>query len=194
MDLDCADLWAMEPSGGPGGSLGLEWIEPWVRPHGSWHGEGIEHHPVRLAVRDRRTVGDVVTAGDVGEYVVSPRFVELLENRGFTGWSTYPVEISGRTSELLDDYLGLWFTGRIGPIDDRLTEVVTLAPYVPGAPAMPHHRGFCPEADSWDGSDFVVPAGTRWTCVTGRVRDALLAAGTVGVGFTRMSEMTLPVS
>lgn len=88
-------------------------------------------------------------------------------------------------------YRGLSVTGRSGPIDDSLTERVLLPPFVPGRPPVPHSRGFCPEPGSWDGSALFVPRDTFYTCVTSPVRDALLAAGTVGASFHRMSEETL---
>jgi hypothetical protein len=193
MDFDCGDIYSMHPSGKPGGTLSLECLEPGDRTFESWHGAQAHGRPVRLAVRERRKVGDVVTAGDIGEYLVSPRMLDVLTDEGLTGWSTYPVEVTGPTAEQLDGYLGLWITGRSGPIDDRLTERVILPPSVPGAPSMPHYKGFCPAAGSWDGSDFFVPEDTRYTCVTSRVRDVLVSHRMVGVSFARMSEITLLV-
>ena len=191
MDLDCADTYSLGQSFGPGGSLVLQAVDPDLPFEQLALGTLVPEEPVAFRVPQRRKVGDLVGTGSVAPSVVSPALVRCLDEHGSTGWSPFPIRVEGPLADELDGYRGLSVTGRSGPIDDALSERVVLPPSVPGAPSMPHRRGFCPRPGSWDGSDLFVPEGTLFTCLTAPVRDALVAGRLVGLRFERMSELTV---
>lgn len=135
-------------------------------------------------------LGDIAGAGHVVPNVVSPKVIAVLTGGGFTGWSTFPIQVEGSMGDEFTGYAGLSITGRSGPIDDSLSEHVILPPPAPEGRAGPALKGSCPRPGSWDGSDLFVPDGTLYTCVTSRVRAALVARGVVGFSFERMSDVT----
>jgi hypothetical protein len=90
---------------------------------------------------------------------------------GFTGWTTYPVELYGRDGARVPGYHGFGVTGRAGPIDDALGPGYLFAP------------------GSWDGSDVFVTGDGALTMVAQPVRDALLAAGVKNVRLERITEV-----
>jgi hypothetical protein len=191
VDLDCAGVYSMGQTFGPGGTCTLSALEPGPPAEQLAPGTSVPEEPVAFRVVEKRKVGDLVGTGFTGLVVASPALVGCLTEHGFTGWSTFPIRVEGLLADGLAGYRGLSITGRSGPIDDGLSERVVLPPYVPGAPSMPHRKGFCPEPGSWDGSDLFVPEGTFFRCVTSSVRDALVSARLVGLGLQRMSDMTM---
>lgn len=107
-------------------------------------------------------------------YLVSDRIINLLADRKFTGWTTYPVEIRDGSDDLVPGYHGLAVTGRCGPIDDTLSPIEVLPPPVPGGKSMPHHLGLRFQPATWDGSDLFTPEGTGFVFLTESVADGLL--------------------
>jgi hypothetical protein len=53
--------------------------------------------------------------------LISQRVVNLLNEIGARGWSTYDVQLSGKDGKLIEGYHGLAIHGRCGPIDDSRT-------------------------------------------------------------------------
>ncbi len=190
MQLDCAAAFSLGEDFGLAGVLRVRPLEPKAIPADELaRGAVAPEQPVPFKVSEGSVLADLVGTTMVTPYVVSPSFVRCLSDNGFTGWSSFPVRISGRLGEEMAGYRGLSVTGRSGPIDDGLSERVMADPPIPGGRAMPHLKGMCPEADSWDGSDLFLPEGTVALCVTSRVREALLAAGIVGARFERLYEV-----
>jgi hypothetical protein len=190
VDLDCAAAFVLD-RGRIGGALSLEPRDDNLPSYELAVGEIMPAQPVRFAIRGRQKVGDVVGTGFAGLDLVSPRMVRCLTEHGFTGWRTFPVRIEGQRAPELAGFAALSVTGRCGPIDYSMSETVVLPPPVPEGRAMPHRRGLFPLPGSWDGSDLFTPEDTLFTCVTARVRDALIALGAVGVAFVAMSELTM---
>ncbi|MFN8149665.1 MAG: hypothetical protein U0R24_00875 [Solirubrobacterales bacterium] len=125
--------------------------------------------------------------------LVSPKFLRLLDEHGFTGWTTFPVELALDISQALEGYRGLAITGRCGRIEEEMSERITLPPPVPQGHSRPGLRGLCFEPDSWDGSDLFMPEDSAWVLATEQVIGALKYAGIVGVVYRRRSEIELPV-
>jgi hypothetical protein len=117
--------------------------------------------------------GEVVWTRFVGPILLSGPLVGLLRDRGFGGWSTYPVEVRGRKGEVLSPYYGLVVHGRCGPVDTSRGKRV-MKEYPGGL--FPVMKGIGFSEASWDGSDIFMPSdGTGWTLVTEQVKEALLS-------------------
>jgi hypothetical protein len=122
--------------------------------------------------------------------LVSAHFLDVLRAAGFTGWTTFPVKVTLDDGSSLEGYEGLAISGRCGPIDDSLSELVTLPPAVPGGPEQRALRGLCFRPETWDGSDLFTPSeGYTAAFVTTRVKDEVERAGITNVEFKRLSEI-----
>jgi len=132
---------------------------------------------------------DYVTTTYAILQLVSQRFIDVLREGGFTGWSTYPVEVYGKHGELIPGYHGLAITGRCGPIDDSMSELIWCEPVQPGK--TKHYQrllGLYFDPESWDGSDLFCPEGTARVIVRDVVKDALEAVKITNVDFTSITE------
>ena len=136
---------------------------------------------------------DVVETTYPPVLLYSDRLIRVLRDGDCSGWKTYEVEIYDELGHLVSGYHGLVVTGRAGPIVDSLSPAMEVPPYVPGGPVPVHRIGirFLPE--TWDGSDVFRPADTQFTCVTQKVRDALVAAKLTNLRLRRITEIELPL-
>jgi hypothetical protein len=116
-------------------------------------GEATLDAPGRFTYDEGTRARDIVGTTYPPLKLVSDRLVGALA--GFTGWTTYPVELTGRDGEPLPGYHGFAVTGRLV------------------------------EPDDWDGSDVFVTGEGALTFVSEPVRDALLAAGVKNVRLER---------
>ena len=91
----------------------------------------------------------------------------------FSGWRPLPAVVVATDGSERHDYVVPCVEGRSGPIDDALSERVTLPPPVPGAPGGPGLRGLYFEPGTWDGSDVFAPEGTTLTFMTQDVARAI---------------------
>lgn len=150
--------------------------------------------PIAFSIAQGRKGGDFFGTTHVALYLISARFVECLRRNNFTGWRTYPVDIQSEIPAGVGDLAlaGISALGTCGAIDESLSELVLVEPPVRGGLPMPYMRGAHFPADSWDGNDFFVPEGTLYTCVTSRVREAVLAEGLEGVEFTALPDLMWP--
>ncbi len=122
--------------------------------------------------------------------LVSPRFVETLEEDDITGWTTFPVDLA---VEGASGYAGLAVNGRCGAIDDTLSERITIPPPVPEGNAGPGLRGLYFRRGTWDGSDVFTSEDSASIFVTAAVKEALEEAGITGVEFSRLSKIERPL-
>lgn len=115
--------------------------------------------------------------------LISQRVIDLFSEQGFTGWTTYPVELHGKDGNIIPDYYGLAITGRCGSLDfSRSIEVLKDYP----AGKFPVRRGLFFDPQSWDGSHFFMATDYyRWIFVThpvkasfeqGKVRNAIFTS------------------
>jgi hypothetical protein len=121
--------------------------------------------------------------------LVSDRLLAILRERGFSGWTTFPIQISLDDGRALQGYAGFAITGRSGPIDDRFSESAIRPPPVRGGHSGRVLRGLCFDPESWDGSDIFMPEGYAGTFVVEAVKDALEEAAVSNVEFRRLSEI-----
>lgn len=122
--------------------------------------------------------------------LVSERFLAVLRQHNFAGWTTFPVRVVlSEDGRELGGYHGLAVTGRAGPIDDSLSEEVVIPPPVPEGRASPGLRGLCFPPESWDGSDIFTADNEAAIFVVEPVKAALEAAGVTNIDFQRLSEI-----
>lgn len=114
---------------------------------------------------------DVLNSTSGQLMLLSARVCEAM--MPFSGWRPLPAVIVAADGAERRDFVVLCVEGRSGPIDDALSERVTLPPPVPGAPGGPGLRGLYFEPDTWDGSDVFAPEGSTLTFVTQDVGGAI---------------------
>jgi uncharacterized protein DUF1629 len=191
--LDCDAAFALSEGATLGGrSSGLR-----VTPRGPLDnafalvlGEERPAEPIEFVRSQGRIPYDLIGTTWAVVDLVSAKFRGVLEEHGFTGWTTFPVRIIvDDDQEALHGYEGLAVTGRCGALDDSLSERVTLPPPVVGGREAAGLRGLCFPPDSWDGSDVFTHEGRAGVCVVERVKDALEHAGVTNVKFSRLSEI-----
>lgn len=129
-----------------------------------------------------RILDEVVWTDDVAVVLMSPRLVDGFKAESFSGWSTYQARVEANRKSHV--YFGLSITGRCGPIDDNRGEWVNKDDE-PGR----FRRGLFFDVQSWDGSDFFIPAGTLYICITQRVRDYLETASAKNIKCERLTDV-----
>lgn len=118
------------------------------------HGEAVPGSPIRIAHHIGRVLQDLVWVSM--NILVHQRILDILTDAQLTGWSTYPVELTGRQGESIPGYHGLIVTGRCaGLLNDRAHSELVYQE-LPGG-RFPRYRGL--HVEGWDGSDFFVTPG-----------------------------------
>lgn len=152
-------------------------------------GEERPSEPIEFVPAEGRIPGDLIGTTYATITLVSERFLDVLREHGFTGWTTFPARVFLGDGRELDGYHGLAVRGRCGAIDDSLSEKVTLPPPVAAGRARPGLRGLCFPPESWDGNDVFTAEGYAGAFVLERVKEALERADLTNVAFRRLSEI-----
>lgn len=129
---------------------------------------------------------DLVWATEIWPLFINERVEALLQEHGFTGWGTYPVELRGKSGEPIPGYRGLSIHGRCGKIRHRRSSTVTVQ--YPARKAR-RRKGLFFDPDSWDGSDIFLPSsGELFKFVVGDVKRAFEKAKIRNVYFEATTE------
>ena len=152
-------------------------------------GEIVPVEPVRFHHDQGGRLQDLIGTTEGTLTLVSARLVEVLATNGFSGWSTYPIELYDEHGGAISGYHGFAATGRSGPIDPSLSPVMPVPPPVPEGETLPHRIGWRFAPETWDGSDVFSPDGSAAIVVSRSVRDALLRAKVRNVDLTRITEI-----
>jgi hypothetical protein len=138
--------------------------------------------PPTLRWVEGRTKPGPVLWPSIAGLVMREEVAELLKENGFTGWTTYAMQLLGKDGKQIPGYHGIAVTGRCGPIDDDLC-TVAMREYPVGP--QPDWVGKYFAQESWDGSDFFTPEGSRdgSIFITERVKVALEKARVSNVFF-----------
>ena len=134
-------------------------------------------------------VYDVVATTWIVPFLLSPKVVDVLREGSFTGWDVHPARIELNGGKRVEDHGALMVSGRSGPVDDALSETVTLPPPVPEGNEVPGLRGLLFDPASWDGSDVFTPETTTFVMVTDAVREALEAVSPTNLHLERITEI-----
>lgn len=111
---------------------------------------------------------DVLSPNSVSMYIVSKRFIELLEENNITGWKSYPITILDKKEKKISGYVGFSIIGRSGAVDYSKSGVYEKQ-LVPNGPKSKYYKGLYIDLDKWDGSDFFIPDGTLDIIITEKV-------------------------
>lgn len=144
------------------------------------------HQPVNLAYSSGRYPKDIMTA-DVVMYVVSGKFIKVLKDNQFTGWSTFAVKPHDKRGEEIKGYKGLAVTGRCGKIDNSKSKWVKRKAIIGDAMVRVRY-GYYFDPKSWDGSDIFLAEGTGVVFVVKKVKEALENAKISNVEFIKNTE------
>lgn len=115
--------------------------------------------PIVFHQEEGKRMRDVLDMRSVGFFVISDRMKDVLEESGFTGWKTYPIQLYDKKKNLISGYSGFTVTGKGGRV------------YYPLIEAWNPVLGWNPA--SWDGSDFFHFENTRHILITERVMKVL---------------------
>lgn len=142
--------------------------------------------PVGWAMGRAKPVDPVMWTTFVAPVIVADAVVQLLRSHGFTGWSLYEISVRDKQGELVPGYSGLSVTGRCGNIDwAKGVEVPRIRP----AGIFPVWKGLLFDPESWDGSDFFMPAErVGYVFVVEEVKKAFQRAKIRNVDFTPLDQ------
>jgi hypothetical protein len=188
MDFDYSRFYELG-EGFTRGAVRVDAIDEIADPLALTRGEVTPREPIRFRQDEGSRFYDYVGTTWAVLDVVSDRVLGILNESGFTGWTTYRIQMSDRGGNRVTGYQGLAVTGRCGPIDDQLSRVEMLSPPVPEGRVMPHYMGLHFRPETWDGSDVFTPAGTGFVFVTEQVRDALAEAQVTNLSMRPLSEV-----
>lgn len=154
-----------------------------LEPYRLLRGEDYSQHPIVFEPRMGGVPRDFILTGYASLFLISPRVIDLLHKNEVTGWSTYPVEVTGKTGEPLNGYAGLSITGRCGPPDKPNVRKPWHDP--PRWSENPYEWMRRPYFDpsTWDGSDMFVPTGTGHIILVDRVVTLLKRAKVTNARF-----------
>lgn len=111
---------------------------------------------------------DLLNPNSVSMYIVSKRFIELLEQNTITGWRTYPIIVLDKEGKEVNDYFGFSIIGKCGAIDYAKSKVYEKQ-LLPNGAKSKYYKGLPVGLDEWDNSDFFIPEGTLHIIITERV-------------------------
>ena len=120
--------------------------------------------------------------------LLSDRVIQIFRDGGYTGWTTFPVEVYGKHGERIEGYHGFAVTGRCGPIVWSKGKKVRKPPPVPWGQSYDAWVGMYFDPDSWDGSDIFLPEACASTIVVEKVMLALTKAKVTNIKFESLTE------
>lgn len=175
--------------GSDGRALRASSSKPISDAAGLARGAWLPQDPIEFQQAEDGQPCDLIGTTLVPVRLVSERFLGVLRDHDFRGWTTFPVRVLLECGRELHGYHGLAVTGRCGPIEDQLSQQIVMAPPAPQGRARPGLRGICFAPDSWDGSDVFQADGYAGTFVVERVRDALQSRGLTNIDLRRLSQI-----
>jgi hypothetical protein len=190
--MDFERLYFVEDRFTPG-ALRVEAQREIVDPARLFWGEERPASPVRFTHAMGGKPRDLIWTTHGFPFLVSDRTIAVLHDNHFTGWTTYPVEVSGKGGERIEGYHGFAVTGRVGEVD--LTRRVRIRKPLQERPfgGFAVWRGVYFTPSTWDGSDVFVMAGGVLAIITEPVKRVLERAKISNVSFVRLTEFEEPI-
>jgi hypothetical protein len=144
-------------------------------------------NPVRFKGFMGGPIADILRTSLPPFLCVSEKIINILKDNHFTGWSTYPVEVSDRKGNNLPGYYGFAVTSYAGERDLSRSPIIEKEPIVTGGSRYRVYKGFYFNEDKWDGSDFF-RINNGYIIVTKAVRDSFIKAKIRNVEFIALPD------
>jgi hypothetical protein len=147
-------------------------------------------YPLKLGAYSGGQATDIMWSAFPPLVCISNRIMNLLQDNGVTGWSTYPVELFGRKGEPIPGYHGFSITGPEYKRDRSRSTILTKQA-VPGGKPYQVYKGLFFEEKKWDGSDFFIVFNQH--IVTNKVHDIFKKNKISNVSFKPLSDVEIDV-
>ena len=134
---------------------------------------------------------DILRPSSVSLYIVSHRFVELLERNNVIGWKPYAVKILDKQGNIIEGFSGLSILGKCGGVDYSKSEVYEKQLF-PNGTKNKYYKGLHIGLDIWDGSDIFIPENTLHIIVTEKVTQIIEQHKITNVSLQNLSEYEIP--
>jgi len=167
----------------------------WVTSHYVWElfrGRVSLEQPLRLGIHSGSQLFHFLWSAFPPIVCVSTFVVELFRSNGVTGWMTYPVEVYGKTGELLPGYHGFAVTGGECRRDRSRSQIITKQA-IPGGKPFGVYIGLYFHEEDWDGSDIFRVSSSGGTIVTEKVKQILKKSKVSNVRLTPLPEVEIQV-
>ncbi|WP_111685608.1 hypothetical protein [Winogradskyella tangerina] len=112
--------------------------------------------PVKTKIVLGKKMYDRIDFNDGVNFVISERFLKILQKNELTGWKTYPVEIENTDEK----YYGFQIIGKSGPLKKEKQKGF--------------HIGYEFDKKSWDGTDFFSPEKTHLRFLSKKAKEVLI--------------------
>ncbi len=122
-------------------------------------------------------------------FLVSDRFLEVLETNHFTGWKSYPVRLFEKNGTEIFGYNGFSIIGRAGKIDESKCEIVQMPDTWDSSKIKSYYKGTPIDMSEWDGSDIFMPSNNWGKFITEPVYKALKKAKITNIEFEKATEI-----
>ena len=152
--------------------------------------EGISF-PLEFRHKCGKRYYDILHIGYASLFLVSDRFLEVLETNHFTGWKSYPVRLFEKNGTEVFGYNGFSVTGKAGKIDWEKSEVVQIPGPIDETITYPYYKGIPIDMSKWDGSDIFMAEGCRFYFSTEKVYKVLKKAKITNIEFERTTEFLM---
>jgi len=132
-------------------------------------------------------VYDVIPSSYPGIYLISRKFVNVLETNNFTGWKTYSARVYDKENKRVKDYYGFRICGKCGPhIESMSKDVMVEFP----AGEFPGKKGLFFDPKTYDGSDIFLLKKSTHIIMHYKVKNALEKANITNAEFVNITEYT----
>lgn len=172
-----------------GGALHVQPVTTITNHSAIFRGDSIPASPLVFAHQRGGAARDLISTGFPALMLLSSRVFEILRAEGITGWTTFPVVVTGKDRQVIDGYRGLSITGRCGSIRKERSKLVWKEPRYAGGPPRQVKLGLLFDPATWTGHDMFSPQGVDYVFVGERVKDVLEQAKVKNIRFERLTEV-----
>lgn len=131
---------------------------------------------------------DLLGTGFASLILLCDRVIEILRAGGYSGWTTYPIELYEKKGERMEGYHGFGVTGRCGPVLWEKGKKIRKPPPVPKGQGYDAWLGLYFDPDTWDGSDVFMPKDSTAIIVIEPIMQALTRAKVKNFKFQPLTE------
>jgi hypothetical protein len=128
---------------------------------------------------------DVLPTTNSGIYLVSIKFISVLESNHFSGWATNSIKAYDKDNNRIDNYYVFKVKGKAGPHDKSMSEDIMIQ--YPGRSVL-GKKGLYFEPETYDGSDIFILKNSLHIIMHFKVKECLEKAKITNAEFTNLTE------